>query len=210
MAISEEELQATMADTSLVNVPSRLAGRGLTGPRPVISRAEQRERRETMARMLAAGASNDAQEKAMAAATKPDGTPGFKMTARAVKYLRDEVYAQWREQDAERAPHTKAAATRRIKRDIARASAKHSYSAVAQMERNLMMIEGTAEPIKVEVSGLERVSVAVQQVLNVQSPEALLALVAEEEAHIATHGKAPLLAPGEEPDSDEVIDAECE
>lgn len=213
MALPDEALEAVLADTSLVNQPAAIpGGGGLSGPREVVPIAEQRDRRESLANLLSAGVSRDVMMKTMTGATKPDGSPGFGMTEGAVKQLIAEVYQTWREEDAEDRPHKKSAAVRRIKRTITRAVAKSAFTAVANLERTLMMIEGTAEPLKVEVSGVENVSVALLRVLNVQSPEQLEELVAGERAFLKDHGTA-LLPAGTDDNPDfagiagEVIDA---
>lgn len=205
MPLDEKSLEGLLADDSLENVPAKMRGAGLTGPRAIVSVAEQRDRRETLSQLLAAGMSRDFITKRMGIVTNPDGTPGFAMTPDAVTLLVGEVYETWAEEDVEDRPHVKAAAVRRIKRAIARASAKHNYAAVAQLERTLSMIEGTAEPIEIKVSGMERVSIAIQQVLNVQSPEALKALADEGRRFIEDNSETkPVLIPGE------VVDATSE
>jgi len=210
MALDDEALEAVLGDTSLANAPARLPGNGLSGHRPIVPVAEQRDRRETLSQLLSAGISKDRILQTMMSPTKPDGTPGFSMTERAVEELIGEVYQTWRDEDAAGRPHKKAAATRRIKRTIARATAKGAYTAAAQLERTLMMIEGTAEPLKVEVTGVEAVSSALVQVLNVQSPEQLDELVAEGRKHLKAHGtgETTLLPHGTE--IPEAIDASGE
>lgn len=188
MAIDDDALNAVLGNTALANTPAQLQGGGLSGTRAVISVTEQRDRRETLSQLLSTGLSKDRILQTMTAGTKPDGTPGFAMTPGAVNELIGEVYQSWRDEDADGRPHKKAAATRRIKRTIARANAKGAFTASAQLERTLMMIEGTAEPLKVEVSGVEKVSAALIQVLNVQTPEALDALVADGRQHLRDHG----------------------
>ncbi len=209
MALDDEALESLLRDATLENTPAQMRGAGLTGPRVVVSEAEQRDRRETLAQLLAAGMSRDFMIKTMTATTKPDGSPGFGMTKEAVTLLVAEVYQTWREEDTEDRPHKKAGAVRRIKRNIARAAAKNNYAAVAQLERTLMMIEGTAEPIEVNVNGLERVSVAVQKVLNVQTADALDELIAEEKKYIEAHGVSTTLLPPGDDDAleGEVVDA---
>lgn len=194
--LDEDAIAAVLGDTSLANVPAQLPGGGLSGTRPVVSVAEQRDRRETLSQLLSAGISKDRILQTMTAATKPDGSKGFAMTESAVEELTAEVYQSWRDEDATGRPHKKAAATRRIKRTLARATAKGAFTAAAQLERTLMMIEGTAEPLKVEVSGVEKVSNALIQVLNVQSPEQLDELVAEGRQLLKEHGVTTLLPPG--------------
>lgn len=205
MALDDDTMKAVLQDTTLPNVPAQLAGGvGLSGTRVVVPVAEQRDRRETLSQLISGGISRDRIMQTMTAATRPDGSPGFKMTESGVDALINEVYQSWREEDAAGRPHKKSGAIRRIKRTIARATAKGAFTAVGQLERTLMMIEGTAEPLKVEVSGVDKVSVALVHVLNVQSPEELDELVAEGRQHLKEHG-ATLLAPGTE--IPEAIDA---
>ncbi len=204
MALDDDAMAAVLGNSTLPNTPAQLPGGGLSGTRPVVPEAEQRDRRETLSQLLSTGISKDRILQTMTSVTKPDGSPGFGMTARAIEELISEVYQSWRDEDAAGRPHKKAAATRRIKRTIARANAKGAFTAAAQLERTLMMIEGTAEPLKVEVSGVDKVSLALVQVLNIQSPEQLDELVAEGRAHLKEHGTA-LLPPGTE--VPEAIDA---
>ena len=193
MALTEAALEELLESKDLENVPAKLPGTGLGGPRPIVPVAEQRQRRETLAQMLSQGVSRDKIFEVMGTVTRPDGTPGFNMTQDAVQNLVQEVYQTWSEEDAEDRPHKKASAIRRIKRSLIQAKQKNAYTAVAQLERTLMMIEGTAEPIEVNVNGLDRVSGALIQVLNIQTPEQLADLVEEQKAFLKTHGKQPVL-----------------
>lgn len=191
------------------NKPAKL--RGMTGPRPVVSTAEQRARREAVASMLSQGVSRDQIFEVMGAKKRPDGSPGFAMTETGVRNLIQEVYETWSAEDAEDRPHLKAHAIRRIKKNIQLARKKGAFTAIAQMERTLMLIEGTSEPIEVRHTGLERLSGAVVQVLNLQSPEQLEELLMEETRSLREHVTAPELpafieVPVEQPNTETIDD----
>lgn len=189
--VNDEELEELLQAEG-PNLPAQLPGGGLTGHRPVVPVQVQRDRREAVSAMLSQGVSRDKIYQVMGAATRPDGAPGFQMTEDGVRALIAEVFQMWSEEDAEDRPNLKAAAIRRIKRNITAAKSKGAWTAVAQLERTLMMIEGTSSPIEVNVNGSLKISTAVAHVLNIQSEDQIRALVEEERALTAGHHVQPV------------------
>lgn len=169
MVIDNETLTAALASEE-PNAPARPTGLGKPGDgnRRYIPPEEARQRRKIMSTLLEQGASFDTIVEILSAATpnKERGIPGFGMTVNQIRNLRREVYAQWQEEDAEAKPHYKAAAMRRINRQITKAGAAGAHGAVAQLENTLSKIQGTGEAIEVNVGVGFRVTRSLIEVLG--------------------------------------------
>ena len=68
-----------------------------------------------------------------------------------VHRLLAEIKDQWAHDDAEQAPRLKAMAVRRLLGSIQSARADKAWTAVASLERTLADIQGTREPVRIEV-----------------------------------------------------------
>jgi hypothetical protein len=148
------------------NVPEAIEGTKFTGPRPVLTSAERRARRESVSNMLAAGKSDDEIVSGM--------EEKYGMSREQTLRLRDLIFDQWAKEDLTRTPHLKAAAKRRIYQHIEEAKAANQFTAVASLERTLAGIEGTEE---VNRSSHDSTNIiignAIVAVLGEMSPERL-------------------------------------
>lgn len=167
---------------------------------PVI---ERRRRREALSRLLASGMSNDAIFELMGKEVNDDGSPGFNMTEDSVKHLISEVYAEWQEEDAERKPQTKAAAERRILRHIVQAKRDKAWTAVSTLEKVLMQIQGTAEPIEFSSTTDSRINEAILHILGEEDPRKIRELIESERVTLKGESDKPIAVL---PDGNEVYD----
>lgn len=151
------------------------------------------QRREAVSKMLMAGHSLDRIVEVMSRKTmvvkRPDGTSeqiaGFGLEHRTTLALINEVRRRWQDEEEEEAPYRRMAAIRRNKAHIEKAAAKGQYGAVAALEANLTKMEGTAEPIRVEVSNVGReMDEALMHVLGEMDPDQFRELVASERTRL--------------------------
>lgn len=156
---------------------------------PVI---ERRRRREALSRLLASGMSNDSIFELMGKQVNDDGSPGFNMSESAVRHLIKEVYAEWSEEDAHRKPQAKSAATRRILREIMTARQDKAWTAVASLEKVLMHIQGTAEPIEVNSTNESRVNEALLALLQEEDPRRVRELIESERELLKLEAQNPV------------------
>lgn len=171
-----DKIDALLASDE-VNEPQKLPAKGCTGPRDVISPDMQRKRREALSNLLAGGRSDD---EIYAVMCRPEFGV---MTEGAVNKLMVEVFEQWASSDRQRSPFKRHAAEHRLLRHIAKAREEKQWAAVAQLEKTLMLIQGTAAETRVHLdthtSVDVRVNEAAARVLKDYPQEQLKALLGE-------------------------------
>lgn len=150
-------------------------------PSPRLHPAVSRARHEVVSSLLAAGLSTNMIVEQMA--EPKNGS----LTENATLAILKKVTAEWQEEDARRRPLYKSMAIRRITRHIVKAAALESYQSVANLEKVLMMIQGTAEPTEVVHHSGTRLQEAIMQVLNVSKPEEVREMI-EAERVVEEHG----------------------
>lgn len=191
--LSDREIDAFL-EGGEPNVPERVPGHpGSKDPSPRLSSRESRLRREVVGELLATGVSRDEIVDLLADPSKT-GLAG-PVGEVEVGHLIEEVRAEWQEEDAERSKFYKAAAIRRLNKHIMKARAAGSWQAVANLEKVLMMIQGTAEPIEVSQPGGTRLSEALLQVLNEADPREVRRLIESERAVVAGGERVVKLLP---------------
>jgi hypothetical protein len=162
------------------NKPAKIPKTRTPLTRPRVDVKEQRKRREVLSALLIQGTSDDVIFELMGREFDEEGNPGFNMSRVAVQELKREVFADWDDQDAERKPYDKTMAVKRILRHIKKASSNKAWTSVAMLEKNLSMIQGTAEAIEVNTTHELRISEAVLAVLGEKDPRDLRALIESE------------------------------
>lgn len=106
---------------------------------------EARRKSKVIAQLLKTGYSDDEIFDFVSSKTMPNGQRGLALTRAEMREEVYKVYAQWAQEDSERAPYHKSMATRRILEHIRKASRDEKWTAVANMEKVLGMIQGTLE-----------------------------------------------------------------
>lgn len=143
MALTEKEI-AEALDSAEPNEPLAIAGMpGTTGRHSGKRKRDRDEQLILMSRLLAQGLPFDQ------ICLFFEG-PKYQLTEARCRKLRSEVRARWAEEDKEGAPWRKGAAERRILEGIRIASKEKQFSAVAQLEKTLMDVQGTSA----ELAGL--------------------------------------------------------
>ena len=117
-----------------------------------------------------------------------------------VHRLLAEIKDQWAHDDAEQAPRLKAMAVRRLLGSIQSARADKAWTAVASLERTLADIQGTREPVRIEVDVTAEQRHAIAGAIATMQPAQVLAL-----AERMRELKSRLLPPAAGP----VIEAEA-
>jgi hypothetical protein len=153
------------------NAPRRVRGsRGVSGPRqPPPSPVESVERRKVLLHLLENRVSRDEQRTVMSAR--------FAMKPGAVDRLRGILEAELLDSDRELLPLTRAKQVGRLHAHIQGARRDKSWNAVAALERTLAQVQGTLEPVQVQVSVEATVRDAVGAVLSGLSRPQLEALL---------------------------------
>ena len=123
----------------------------------------------------------------------------------AVEKTLAEVKDEWVAIDAEQAPRLKSMAVRRILDHIAKAKAQKAWTAVATLERTLADIQGTREPIRIEVDVTAEQRSALAGAIASMAPDLELAMADEQRRLRAAMEGRLLPAPGQV-----VIDAEVD
>ncbi len=155
------------------NLPAKLPGAGLYGPRTPISREERRERRLALERMMASGKGNFAIETEM--------NNNWGVTPASVKKLMKEIFQAWAKESKDRRPYLKMAAERRIYEEIEDAREDRSHTAVASLEKVLQGTQGTLEePEKNKNSDQGRLYEALAQIVSNMDPAHFRVLVDRE------------------------------
>jgi hypothetical protein len=170
-----DDLKYLLDDDSSKNEPAPIRGTtgGMTGRRDNIQRYTDRElriRRQAVAKMLISGYSRDYIVEAMGRdkIVGTDGKPrdGFNMSEREVDRTIALVRAEWEEESEDTKRYAKEAAQRRILTEIEEARRDKAHTALANLEKVLMQIQGTAEPIEIQQPGDSRVADAVLRTLG--------------------------------------------
>jgi len=190
MVLNKAEVDRLLSDADAPNVPAAIpaGGDGAGGQRiePFAVGRELRLRRRVMADLLARGRSRDEIMEQMTRTEivdeKGKTRPGFGMTEREVDRLIVSVRAEWDEEETEQKRYARAAAVRRLLSEINQARSERSYNAVANLEKVLMMVQGTAEPIEVATPTDGRITDALLRVLGELDPVAVRELIERERA----------------------------
>jgi len=141
------------------NKPMAIKGTKALGPvKEQVTPEIARRRRIRMSRLLASGLTDDEIYEVM------ERTEGMKPLGS--RRLIQEIYARWAEEDKTSDKFKKHAAKRRLKVHIRKAIAVKQWSAVANLEKTLMAIEGTAEDTENYAPAAVRLTEAVLQVLG--------------------------------------------
>ncbi len=167
------------------NEPEALPLQGVRGAHSRITETERRERREYLSYLLASGRSRDGIFQAM--------LRKFGTKKEPVQRLIREIYSDWAEEDAERKPFLKNAARKRLYRHIEAAANAGSWTAIANLEKVLASIEGTAEPIEISTPATTRLSEALVQVLNETDPAEVRKMI-DSEKQLVELGKETIKA----------------
>jgi hypothetical protein len=189
-SVSKAELDELLSDDSAPNEPLPIAaggdGAGGRKPRVHVPEREMRQRREAVANLLVSGYSRDRILEVMTQATVRDEKgkerPGFGLTEREVDRLISNVRAEWDEETTELKRYAKDAAVRRILRHINEARNTKAYGAIANLEKVLMLIQGTAEPLEVQVPVDSRVTDALLRILGEKDPLLVREMIERERA----------------------------
>jgi len=152
-----------------------------------VAAGEQRERRQLIAHLLSNGFDRLEQQRAML-----ERFPS--MTSHSITRLANRVLADWREEDALVGEHKRRFAERRHHRHIVKAAARNQYTAVANLEKNLMLIQGTSAPIAVDVEHRHVLSDALVAFLGQYGVDELRSLADAERALLTTGVAVPDLA----------------
>jgi DNA-binding transcriptional MerR regulator len=140
----------------------------------VVLPAERRKRLDFIEKLLIAGVSISRIESACREAFDPP------MSKTAVRTYISRVHARWAEEERTNRAHYKTQAIRRLYGHIAEARKASNWAAVAQLERLLSDIQGTKEPIEVQVNVDATVTEAMLHVVANLSPERKRALIEEQ------------------------------
>lgn len=188
--VSKAQLDELLSDDVSPNEPLAMPEQGLSGrqiKRPV-SEPEMRRRREAVANLLMSGYSRDRIVDTMTLAEIVDEKtgktrPGFGLTEREVDRLIDHVRTVWKEEGEVEKEHAKAATIKRIHREINEARQIKAYGAIANLEKVLMMVQGTAEPLEGPAAPVDsRVTDALLTILNERDPVHVREMIRQEMA----------------------------
>lgn len=144
---------------------------------------EARRRRTVVSAMLRSGYTDDEIFEIVSQKTLKSGATGLGLSRSEMRAEMHKAYAQWATEDSERAPYDKSAAVRRLHRHIRDASASGKFTAVANMEKVLGMIQGTVEAPGGGVQVVQtpsRWAEAVMQKITKLQPDEFRALVEEQ------------------------------
>lgn len=116
------------------------------------------------------------------------------MTTNAINALVPHVFKEWADEDTARRPHQKRAAVKRMHSHIAAARAAKNWNAVASLERLLAQMQGTLEPIEINVNLDATIRESVINVVAMASPERIRDL-ATHALRMRRAARLPLPAP---------------
>lgn len=178
MPVSDAQVDELLAQPP--EAPTRLDGAPVRQRH--VSAELARARRQAVSQLMAAGTGNDEIIRLMGLAQLRDPAtqvtkPGFALTEQQTMHVMLDVQRMWDHEDATRGEMAKSASIRRHHDHIQKASKKGAYTAVAMLESNLSKIEGTNEPLRIEVNDGARMTDAVLRVLGDVDPAKLRALV---------------------------------
>lgn len=152
----------------------------------VISVAARRERMNAIEQLMVAGVSMTRIEDMC--------RDKFQMTKGKVRTYADLVRTRWAEEERANRPSNKAQAIRRCLGHIAEARRDKNWAAVAQLEKHLADLQGTREPVEVNLNIDATVTEAALHVVANLTPERRAALIAEQRAlrALAAAHRAPI------------------
>lgn len=139
-------------------------------PERNVQKNERIKRRQALSALLAGGVPREEMDQLMA---RDHG-----MTVHAVSALLSQVVKGWADEELERRPQWKRAAMRRMHGHIAAARGAKNWSAVAQLERLLAQMQGTLEPLEINVNLDATVRESVINVVAMATPERIDQLAA--------------------------------
>lgn len=139
-----------------------------------VSKEEARKRLDFVEKLLIAGVSMRRIETAC--------EESFGMSHAAVLQVATKVRRIWAEEERANRPNYKAQAIRRISNHIAQASKDKNWAAVAALERLQSDIQGTKEPIDVQININATVQESVLHVVANMTPEKQRRLIEEQRA----------------------------
>ncbi len=102
------------------------------------------------------------------------------MTRTVVATYVARIREKWAEEERAARPHYKAQAMRRIYGHIAEAKRDKNWSAIAQFEKILSDMQGTKEPVEINVNIDATVTEAALHVVSTLTPERRRALIEEQ------------------------------
>lgn len=138
----------------------------------IVSVAERRTRLDFIEKLLIAGIAIARIESAC--------RDQFSMPKSAVSKCVEQVHARWADEERSNRLHYKTQAMRRLYGHVAEARKDKNWAAVAQLERLLADIQGTKEPLEVQLNVDATISEAVLHVVANLSPERRVALIEEQ------------------------------
>lgn len=131
--------------------------------------AEIEQREQFVEQLLIAGVSAGRVERV--AAEK------FGVARTTIRGAIEKVRVRWAEEERGNRPHTKAQAQRRLLGHIAEAKRENQWSAIAQLERLLSEMQGTREPVEINLNVDATVTEAAMHVVANLSQEKIAQLV---------------------------------
>lgn len=137
-----------------------------------VSPEARREQENEIERLLVAGVSQHRIEGAM--------LDRHQMTRTSTRAVMARVRRRWAEEERGNRPHYKATAMRRLLGHIAEARVAKNFASVAQLERLLAEMQGTREPVEVNLNVETTVTEAALHVIGKLTPEKFRALVEEQ------------------------------
>lgn len=161
------------------------AGRA-RNPKRHVPKSQRIKRRQLLSAMIANGATGEEIVHQMQIE--------FGMTQRAIQKLMNEVVQSWADEEVERRPHWKRAAIKRMHGHIAAARAEKQWTAVASLERLLAQMQGTMEPVVLDVNVDATVRESVINVVAMASP-ARVQQLAEQALRMRKAARLPSPAP---------------
>jgi len=202
--VTKADLDQLLSDESAPNSPESLPMRGTSGPRDaqILSATEMRRRRETVASLMISGHSRDRIVAMMGRDQVPDGkggyAPWFSMSEKEVDRTMAIVRAEWDEEESEQKKYAKATAVRRLLREIEEARERKNYSAIANLEKVLMQVQGTSEPLQIASPGDGRITDALLRLIGEHDPVRVRILIEQERRiEFESSKAAPKLPMGE-------------
>jgi hypothetical protein len=163
----------------------------------VVSLANVRKRTEFIENLLVAGISPS---RIARAAREQLG-----MKSSSVNTYIDRIRERWAEEERGSRPYYKQQAIRRIYGHISQARAEKNWSAIAQLEKLLADIQGTKEPITVQIDVDATVKEAALHVIANLTPERRQALIAEQRRLRELAAQNTITVPAEAPKSDDEL-----
>lgn len=177
---TDQEIIKTTGD----NKPEKLPDGGLSGQQQNVSPEMARKRRIVLSRLMSSTISDDEIYEMM------NNTFGLKR--HAVRSMMNDVFSQWSEESKTRAPYKKHAQVRRLHSEIQKAVKDASWSAVANLEKVLAMVEGNFEPLEINTPASDRLGEAVLTVLGEMDPRRVRSLI-DKGRVLYTNGKVEIL-----------------